>query len=230
MKVNHPVTRLPVAIATNIIIAQNDTERKFECKNIIIKDYIKMMLLETTKNTRNILPDSLRYIRSDVPNNLTDEEIDWLLSNNVCTVVDLREDEERDHKKCRLIDDNRFCYHCMPVTGGNKIPDSVEEVSKSYINMVDDNMAHIIDTIINAQTNVLYFCNAGKDRTGVVSAIILHKLGMSDDYIVEDYMKTKDNLADALKRFARKCPDVDINIITPNERYMREFLQWLKLG
>ncbi len=187
-----------------------------------------MVSLKTTLNTRYILTDSLRYIRSDVPNNLTDEEIDWLLTNNICTIVDLREDEERDHKKCRLIDDNRFSYHCMPVTGANKIPDSVDEVSKSYINMVDDNMAQIIDIIINANTNVMYFCNAGKDRTGVVSAIILHTLGKNDDYIVEDYMKTKDNLTDALEGFARQCPDVDINIITPNERYMREFLHWLK--
>ncbi len=189
-----------------------------------------MSLLETTLNTRCILPDSLRYIRSDVPNNLTDEEVDWLIANNICTIVDLREDEERQQKKCRVIDDDRFCYHCMPVTGGNKIPDSVDDVSKSYINMVDDNMAQIIDTIINAQTNVLYFCNAGKDRTGVVSAIILHKLGISDNYIVEDYMKTKENLADALEGFARQCPQIDINVITPNERYMREFLQWLKYG
>ena len=189
-----------------------------------------MMLLETTKNTRNILPDSLRFIRSDVPNNLTDEEIDWLLSNNICTIVYLREDEERQQKKCRLLEDNRFCYYCMPVTGGNMIPDSVEEVSKSYINMVDDNMLQIIDTIINAKTNVMYFCNAGKDRTGVVSAIILHKLGMNDDYIVEDYMKTKENLKDALESFARQCSQIDINVITPNERYMREFLEWLKKG
>ncbi|MBE5953952.1 MAG: tyrosine-protein phosphatase [Lachnospiraceae bacterium] len=188
------------------------------------------MLLETTKNTRYILTDCVRYIRSDVPNNLTDEEVDWLISNNICTIVDLREDEERQQKKCRLLEDNRFCYYCMPVTGGNMIPDSVEEVSKSYINMVDDNMFQIIDTIINAKTNVMYFCNAGKDRTGVVSAIILHKLGMNDDYIVEDYMKTKENLKDALESFARQCPQIDINVITPNERYMREFLQWLKYG
>jgi len=188
------------------------------------------MLLETTKNTRYILTDCVRYIRSDVPNNLTDEEVDWLISNNICTIVDLREDEERQQNKCRLLEDNRFCYYCMPVTGGNMIPDSVEEVSKSYINMVDDNMFQIIDTIINAKTNVMYFCNAGKDRTGVVSAIILHKLGMNDDYIVEDYMKTKENLKDALESFARQCPQIDINVITPNERYMREFLQWLKYG
>ena len=41
-----------------------------------------MSLLEGTLNTRNILPDSLRYIRSDVPNNLSDEEVDWLIANN----------------------------------------------------------------------------------------------------------------------------------------------------
>lgn len=187
-----------------------------------------MKLLESTLNTRTIIQNSLQYIRSDVPNNLTDTEIDWLISNNICTIVDLREDIERQQKKCRLIDDHRFCYHCMPVTGGNKIPDSVDEVSKSYINMVDDNMTQIIDTIIKAKTNVLYFCNAGKDRTGVVSAIILHSLGMSDDYIVEDYMKTKENFADALENFAKQCPEVDINVITPSERYMREFLGWLK--
>ena len=53
---------------------------------------------------------------------------------------------------------------------------------------------------------------------------------MNDDYIVEDYMKTKENLKDALESFARQCPQIDINVITPNERYMREFLQWLKYG
>lgn len=189
-----------------------------------------MKFLESTLNTRTIIQNSLQYIRSDVPNNLTDEEVDWLISNNICTIVDLREDEERRKKKCRLIEDNRFYYHCMPVTGGNKIPASVDEVSKSYISMVDDNMLQIIDTIFNAKTNVLYFCNAGKDRTGVVTAIILYKLGMSDDYIVDDYMVTKENLVDAIKNFSIKCPEVDINIITPNERYIREFLQWLKHG
>lgn len=154
-----------------------------------------MKFLESTLNTRTIIQNSLQYIRSDVPNNLTDEEVDWLIYNNICTIVDLREDIERQQKKCRLI---------------------------------DDNMTQIIDTIIKAKTNVLYFCNAGKDRTGVVSAIILHSLGMSDDYIVEDYMKTKENFADALENFAKQCPEVDINVITPSERYMREFLGWLK--
>lgn len=44
--------------------------------------------------------------------------------------------------------------------------------------MLDSQMYRIIDLICNAKSNVLYFCNAGKDRTGVVSAILLLKFSM----------------------------------------------------
>ncbi|MBE5943246.1 MAG: tyrosine-protein phosphatase [Lachnospiraceae bacterium] len=184
-------------------------------------------LLNSTQNTRPILPDSLRYIRSDVPGCLTEQEVQWFLDNNIITIIDLREDTERERKKCHLIDDQRFQYFCMPVTGGNAIPKSVEDVSKSYIKMVDEHMDEIIDTIMNAGTNVLFFCNAGKDRTGVVSAMILHKLGMDKDYIIKDYMESKENLKDMLEEYANAFPEVDIGVITPQERYMEEFLDWL---
>lgn len=102
-----------------------------------------------------------------------------------------------------LMDDGRFQYHCMPVTGGNAVPESVEDVSKSCINMVDVQMNKIIGTIINADTNVLYFCNAGKDRTGVVSALLLHKLGMSQEYIINDYMESGIHLKSMLEAYAK---------------------------
>ena len=83
-------------------------------------------------------------------------------------------------------------------------------------------------TILNADTNVLYFCNAGKDRTGVVSAVLLHRLGMSRAYIVEDYMKSRENLKDLLDAFARQFPEVDRAVITPHPEYMEGFLDWLE--
>ncbi len=52
-------------------------------------------LLKSTKNTRAILPDSLQYIRSDVPSCLTEQEVQWLLGNNIATIIDLREEAER---------------------------------------------------------------------------------------------------------------------------------------
>lgn len=180
----------------------------------------------TTKNTRSILPGNFRFLRSDVPDKLNKREIMWLMDIGVNTVVDLREPSERERKKCPLMDIPYFKYYCMSVTGGNKIPKSVDDVSKSYIKMADNRMDEIVEVILNTWGNVLYFCSAGKDRTGVLSAILLYRLGMSREYIVEDYMKSKENLKDMLEEYAKGNPDVDIEVITPHERYIEEFLDW----
>lgn len=59
--------------------------------------------------------------------------------------------------------------------------------------MIDDKMKNIINVIMNAESKVLYFCTVGKDRTGVVSALILKCLGFSDEIIIDDYMESKGN-------------------------------------
>lgn len=184
-------------------------------------------ILKSTKNTRAILPDSFRFVRSDVPDHITEPEVQWLIKHNIVTVIDLRQDDERNSKKCPLIDNSLFKYICMPVTGGNIIPETVDEVSKSYIKMVDDRMNEIIDTIMNSNTNVLFFCNSGKDRTGVVAAILLHKMGMSKKYIIDDYMESEKNLKEMLEMYTKQFPEVDIDVITPHVRYMDEFLDFL---
>ncbi len=161
-----------------------------------------------------------------MPAKISEKETEWLIKNNITTVVDLRTVEERAKKPCKLETDNLFKYYSMPVTGGDIVPKSVDDVSKSYINMLDSQMYRIIDLICNAKSNVLYFCNAGKDRTGVVSAILLLKFKMDLDYIANDYMQSKSNLKEALNAYVEQYPDVDIEIITPQERYIREFIKY----
>lgn len=181
--------------------------------------------ISSTKNTRNILPDSMRFVRSDVPTSLSEEDIRWLVDNNIRTIVDLREDRERAQKPCPLADNEAFNYICLPVTGGNGIPESPDKVPVSYLNMIDGQLIHIIDVIENAESYVLYFCNAGKDRTGVVSAVLLKRQGFEDEYIIEDYMKSAYNLKDMLEAFAKSNSGVDINVITPHREYMENFLE-----
>ena len=183
-------------------------------------------IFENTLNTRLILKENLRFIRSDVPTVITEEEKMWLIENNITTIIDLRTDKERLRKVCPLETDERFAYCVMPVTGGDIVPKTVNDVSASYINMVDEHLYKTIDFIFESKSNVLYFCNAGKDRTGVVSAILLYKSGKTIDYIVDDYMKSKENLMDVLISFASQNPEIDINVITPNECYIKEFLEW----
>ena len=183
-------------------------------------------MFENTSNTRPILENSLKYIRSDVPIRVSEAEREWMLANDIVTIIDVRTEEERARKVCPLATDERFSYHCMPVTGGDIIPQSTDMVSKSYIKMVDARFQETIDFLLNAKSNVLYFCNAGKDRTGVVSAVLLHKFGMKEEDIVADYMKSKENLRAMLEAFAKQNSSVDIEIITPHEEYIKGFLAW----
>lgn len=184
-------------------------------------------LLQSTKNTRVLPTGTNRYFRSDFPENLTNEEIRWLLNNNITTIIDLRSDEEIAKKPCCLKEIEGFRYFHLPVTGGGAIPKSIEHLHIVYQKMVDDKMKHIIDTIMNAESNVMYFCTAGKDRTGVVSALILKRLGFSDEIIVDDYMKSKDNLMDVLTAYVNIHPEVDIEIIIPHRDNMEQLLKQL---
>ncbi|MBR2259328.1 MAG: tyrosine-protein phosphatase [Blautia sp.] len=184
-------------------------------------------LLVSTHNTRALPTGTMRYIRSDYPGGLSDTEVEWLLDNSITTIVDLREEKEYIVKPCRLEHERGFTYYHMPVTGGGDTPKSPEAVAETYLGMLDGQMDKIINTIMNADSNVMYFCGAGKDRTGVVSAIILRKLGYNDQVIIEDYMETKDNLMGFLIAYVNEHPETDINIIIPNDENIKKVLESL---
>jgi len=52
----------------------------------------------------------------------------------------------------------------------------------------------------------VFFCAAGKDRTGVLAAIVLSLLGVDDDDIVEDYALTDPVARAILDRASRELP------------------------
>ena len=182
-------------------------------------------LLQTTLNTRALPIGNLRYIRSDYPGKLTEDEVKWLRKNDITTIVDLREEKEYKTRQCRLEKEDGFTYYHLPVTGGGDTPESPEAVARTYLGMLDGQMERIISTIMNAESNVMFFCGAGKDRTGVVSAIILKKLGYSDQVIIDDYMETKDNLMGFLTEYAKEHPDLGIEIIIPKEDNIKKVLR-----
>lgn len=182
-------------------------------------------LLKSTMNTRALPTGTMRYIRSDAPINLTDEEIRWLLENQITTIVDLRSEEEVNRKPCQLQCNDKFTYFLLPVTGGGDTPKSREHLHIVYRQMLDEQMETIVTTIMNAKSNVMYFCTAGKDRTGVVSALILKRLGLDNETIIDDYMKSKDNLMDMLTAYVKEHPEVDIEIIVPHRENMERLLE-----
>lgn len=184
-------------------------------------------LLESTANTRPVLPGSLRLLRSDALVAPTDADVQWLLRHGVTTLIDLRSEKEVQRRPCPLADDSRFtCLH-LPVTGGNAMPDSPQDVPRSYAAMVDARMARILDAIDSAATGVMFFCAAGKDRTGVVSALLQRRAGMPREAIVADYALSGTNLREFLAAFGRQHPEIDPAVYTPQPAYMEAFLDML---
>ena len=60
-----------------------------------------------------------------------------------------------------------------------------------------------------------------------MSAILLHKSGMSREYIIAVFMKTASNPEAYLAQFASERPGFRLDVIAPHERYMEELLAWL---
>lgn len=87
------------------------------------------------------------------------------------------------------------------------------------------NIGEVFRHIAHAPDGVLFHCAAGKDRTGVLCAILIMLAEVSDDDIVEDYVLSREYNKKCLEAASRKYSDTFMNIITPNERYMLEFLR-----
>ena len=181
-------------------------------------------LLTFTLNTRWLREGCTRYLRSDVPDRLSEKDILWLLEYDIRTVIDLRSQPETEKRPCPLKNHPDFTYYHRPVSNGDIVPLCPEDVPRSYHNMVNGQMAEILTIAESAPTGVLYFCNAGKDRTGVLSALLLRRMGASRQEIIDNYLITAENLREMLAEFVAKRPELSLNVVMPRAWYMEMFL------
>ena len=70
-----------------------------------------------------------------------------------------------------------------------------------------------------ANSPILIHCSAGKDRTGLACALILHILGASTETIMEDYLYSNENLRPYWERFIKSKPYL-IPYYTVTEKYI----------
>ena len=165
-----------------------------------------MSLLETTLNTSDLggkktknglITISKRILRSDYNKYLppNSHDINFLISNEIITIIDLRNNKEINNNKNHFELINEFKYFNYPIEEGSEIPKNTNEVSKSYMEIAcSKNIKNIFETIANCEKGVMFHCSAGKDRTGVITSIIYMLCDVVEDEIVKDYMESKDNL------------------------------------
>jgi protein-tyrosine phosphatase len=140
-------------------------------------------------------------IRSDHLGHLTPEGRNALTAYGVSVVIDLRSASEvigtpnpfADGQVARylhreLIDDRNM----------NKIGDA-KGMFERYLFIVDHRpqaFREVMTSVAEAEGGVLFHCFAGKDRTGLVAAMLLSLAGVPDEHIAADYGETDRQLAE----------------------------------
>lgn len=191
-------------------------------------------LLKTTQNTRDLggypIADGKKtkwdsLIRSDVQRYPSEEDFEYLKRHGITTIVDMRSEKDIGKKPSGFANVDGFCYIHCPIPEGGDAPESEEAVPVSYLSIAcSPGMKNVFSTIASAKGGIMFNCSAGKDRTGVVSAILLMHVGVSDEDIIDNYVLTKEYGKERLALIHQNFPDINMNIITPRDDFMREFL------
>lgn len=137
------------------------------------------------------------FIRSDDPGRLDTREQAFLREYGVSTIIDLRspaEVEEMPHPSMAGIEDvNIPLVHDLAVCDLSKIESEdmgSAFIQLNYINILEnsaDQIRKVFETIYNASGAVLFHCAIGKDRTGIIAALLLGLVNVDEHDIVANY-------------------------------------------
>jgi protein-tyrosine phosphatase len=160
-------------------------------------------------------------------------------------VVDLRFADEATSEGRGPLADSPVRYLNVPIVGAGGadtrlalLDDTDETLAPYYVSYVQhtaDGLLTIYRTLAADGLPALVHCAAGKDRTGVVIAVLLSALGVTDEAIITDYARTADAMPQVLQllgtartyaaQIAVQEPDDVLAMANPNT--MRAFLGWL---
>jgi protein tyrosine/serine phosphatase len=146
-----------------------------------------------------------RMFRAGGLSNLSPADLAVLRELGIATVLDLRSTAEWESGRFP-VDDHPVAFHHLPLVEEildptrYEVPEGmlaaryqeIAQIGSSYI-------AQAISIVADADTHpIVVHCLAGKDRTGVVVALVLALLGVPDEVVAEDYALS--NLAMAALR------------------------------
>lgn len=190
-----------------------------------------------THNTRDLGDRNLnsenrikpnRFVRSDFPRIVTDTEKKFLLEHNIKTIIDLRNFETVHQSPNAFMDDPRFSCGIVPLSSVDfHRLESEEDMIKSYIRMIENESAIsvIFKTMANTRDGVLFHCEGGKDRTGIIACILQLLAGVPDEVIIQDYLKTNDYLKDIIIKAHRIIPDY---LASSRPEYIKSVLDYIR--
>ena len=171
-----------------------------------------------------------RFIRSDAPCKIKDHVKDFLVEKDIRTIIDLRNENIIKINPNAFEEDIRFTTYHFPLSINPKPPKSEEDVIENYYRMIenDESIFHVFHTMAHAPGGILFHCQEGKDRTGVISALLLLLGEVADIDIIADYEISNAYLYEMTK-IAKTIPQgIPDFLLSIKPEYMEAVLLYLR--
>ena len=183
-----------------------------------------------------------KLFRADELSGLTKEDLEYLSSIPITSVIDFRAQSEVKRSPDKLPHTVRFTYP-IAITPGNLSSEGIQanllstniDTQMKYMNrlLVSDppcvRAFRIFFAIVqnNLSAPLIFHCSAGKDRTGMAAALVLYSLGVDEQTIMEDYLASKIYLSDKYDAFIAKYPRAE-SIFTVKKMFLQAGINQIK--
>ena len=169
--------------------------------------------------------------RADALHRIDLDELEEFAALEIRTVLDLRTRTELDSGRIEA-DHLGITHFHMPVLGLVWEPEDLDPdadagvvLGELYIDMLTVGapaLAAALDTLASEERlPAVFHCAAGKDRTGVLAAIVLSLLGVDESIIVADYHRTAASMDALMERLATERPETWTAMTSQPSPYMK---------
>ncbi|MFI5047900.1 MAG: tyrosine-protein phosphatase [Acidimicrobiia bacterium] len=190
--------------------------------------------------TRSGVVRSGRVFRSDSLAHCTPDDVEHLVrARGVRTVVDLRRDLEVERAPVESlraagvrVEHRSLIDPAVPALTTHDVEGTLAERYVAILSSSGAQFVSVVQLIADDANHPLVFqCAAGKDRTGLVAALVLETLGVDDEDIVADYARTAAAIDILLARIAAANPEREPpgpTIMSAEASTMEATLDWLR--
>ncbi len=151
------------------------------------------------------------FVRSDSPHALSADAIEQLRTYGITTVIDLRYDQERSLLPNPFAQHTAVRYHATPLFSNGAIANNLDllRMDVFYRHLLDTAQAEIRQVytqMAHSPGTTLFHCRVGKDRTGIISALLLMLADVKHEAIIADFVETEANIQPMLAELRAHRP------------------------